>query len=70
MYQLLKRDGLSPILILDDVFSELDAGRRTQLISLAQNAEQTFITVAVESDLPPELTGKRFHIKSGSVTAL
>ncbi len=70
MYQLLKRDGLSPILILDDVFSELDAGRRTQLISLAQNAEQTFITVAVESDLPPELTGARFHIKSGSVTAL
>jgi len=70
MYQLLKRDGLSPILILDDVFSELDAGRRTQLISLAQNAEQTFITVAVESDLPTELTGKRFHIKSGSATAL
>ena len=66
-YQLLKNDGLSPILILDDVFSELDDQRRTHLISLAQSAEQTLITVAVESDLPPELTGARFHVKSGVV---
>ncbi len=66
-YQLLKNDGLSPILILDDVFSELDDERRTHLISLAKSAEQTLITVAVESDLPSELTGARFHVKSGSV---
>jgi DNA replication and repair protein RecF len=67
-YQLLKNDGLSPILILDDVFSELDDLRRIQLIELAKNAEQTLITVAVESDLPPELAGTRFHVKSGSVS--
>ena len=67
-YQLLKNDGLSPILILDDVFSELDDQRRTQLIQLAQSAEQTLITVAVESDLPKELMGARFLVKSGSVS--
>jgi DNA replication and repair protein RecF len=67
-YQLLKNDGLSPILILDDVFSELDDQRRTQLIQLAQSAEQTLITVAVESDLPKELASARFHVKSGSVS--
>lgn len=69
-YQLLKNDGLSPILILDDVFSELDDERRNHLITLASNAEQTLITVAVESDLPPELVGARFHVKSGSVNRL
>lgn len=67
-YQLLKKDGLEPILILDDVFSELDDQRRIQLIELAKSAQQTLITVAVESDLPKELSGVRFHVKSGSVT--
>jgi len=66
-YQLLQDDGLKPILILDDVFSELDEERRHRLIALANSAEQTFITVAVQSDLPPELTGKFFAVKSGSV---
>jgi len=69
-YQLLQDDGLQPILILDDVFSELDEERRHRLIALANSAEQTFITVAVQSDLPPELTGKFFTVKSGSVKAL
>jgi DNA replication and repair protein RecF len=69
-YQLLQDDGAKPILILDDVFSELDEERRERLISLANSAEQTFITVAVQSDLPPELTGKFFAVKSGSVKAL
>ena len=66
-YQLLQGDGLKPILILDDVFSELDEERRHRLIALANSAEQTFITVAVQSDLPPELSGKFFTVKSGSV---
>lgn len=66
-YQLLERDGLKPILILDDVFSELDEERRVQLIKLAKSAEQTIITVAVENDLPKELTGAKFHVKSGQV---
>ena len=69
-YQLLQDDGLKPILILDDVFSELDEERRHRLIALANSAEQTFITVAVQSDLPPELTGKFFAVKSGSVKSL
>ncbi len=69
-YQLLQDDGLQPILILDDVFSELDEERRHRLIALANSAEQTFITVAVQSDLPLELTGKFFTVKSGSVKVL
>ena len=67
-YKLLENDGLKPILILDDVFSELDEERRIHLIELAKNAEQTFITVAVENDLPKELKGNRYQVKSGSVT--
>jgi len=66
-YKLLKNEGASPILILDDVFSELDEERRDQLVELAQSAEQTLITVAVESDLPAELSGEVFFVKSGSV---
>lgn len=66
-YQMLQNEGTSPILILDDVFSELDEERRTQLITLANTAEQTFITVAVESDLPQGLSGATFHVKSGIV---
>ncbi|MEI8149478.1 MAG: DNA replication/repair protein RecF [Actinomycetes bacterium] len=66
-YKLLKNEGASPILILDDVFSELDEERRDQLVELARSAEQTLITVAVESDLPSELSGEVFFVKSGSV---
>ena len=67
-YKLLENDGLKPILILDDVFSELDEERRIHLIKLAKSAVQTFITVAVENDLPKELSGARYTVKSGSVT--
>ena len=63
-------DGLRPILILDDVFSELDEERRVQLIKLAKSAEQTFITVAVENDLPKELLGDKFLVKSGQATKI
>ncbi len=69
-YELLITEGTKPILILDDVFSELDEERRTQLISLAQSAEQTFITVAVEGDLPKNLTGTTYLVKNGSVKLL
>ena len=57
----------APILILDDVFSELDEERRNQLIALAKSAEQTFITVAVEGDLPKDLNGTTYYVKNGSV---
>ena len=69
-YQLFINDGDKPILILDDVFSELDEGRREKLIAISSAAEQTFITVAVESDLPPEISGTRFKVTSGKVVEL
>ena len=69
-YNLLKSDGLSPILILDDVFSELDEDRREKLAQIAQSAEQTLITVAVENDLPKSITGSRYLVKSGVVSKL
>ena len=69
-YNLLKSDGLSPILILDDVFSELDEDRREKLAAIAKSAEQTIITVAVEADLPESLTGQKYLVKSGSVSQL
>lgn len=55
-FTLLRRDGSDPVLILDDVFSELDAKRREHLVSLAADAEQVLITAAVDADLPPNLT--------------
>jgi DNA replication and repair protein RecF len=69
-YQLLKADGDNPILILDDVFSELDEKRRERLVALTNTAEQTLITVAVANDLPSELTGIRYQVANGLVTAL
>ena len=69
-YNLLKLDGLSPILILDDVFSELDEERRERLADIAKSAEQTIITVAVENDLPKSISGIKYLVKSGAVSKL
>ena len=69
-YQLLKSDGDSPILILDDVFSELDQSRRERLVKLTETTNQTLITVAVENDLPKGLSGKRFEVVAGEVNRL
>ena len=66
-FNLLKSEGASPILILDDVFAELDTSRRIQLMSATQLAEQTFITAAVESDLPTELLTQKFYVTPGVV---
>jgi len=54
-FNLLRSDGTDPILILDDVFSELDAGRREKLVVIARDAEQVIITAAVSDDLPANL---------------
>ncbi len=67
-YLLLREEGKKPILILDDVFSELDQSRREHLTDLAGTAEQTLITVAVADDLPHNLTGERFRVKDGKVS--
>ena len=69
-YNLLKSDGLSPILILDDVFSELDEERRERLAEIAKGADQTIITVAVENDLPKSITGSKYLVRSGAVSKL
>ena len=69
-YNLLKSDGLSPILILDDVFSELDEERRERLVEIAKSAQQTIITVAVENDLPKSITGSKYLVRSGAVSKL
>ena len=66
-YQLFINDGDKPILILDDVFSELDENRRERLLAISNTAQQTLITVAVENDLPKSITGARFKVTSGKV---
>jgi DNA replication and repair protein RecF len=69
-YELLRTDfaeGAEPVLILDDVFAELDASRREQLALVAGKAEQAIITAAVASDVPDELQGARFDVHEGQV---
>lgn len=56
-YALLAGQGSDPVLILDDVFAELDAKRRQRLVTVAENAEQVLITAAVGDDLPDNLSG-------------
>lgn len=60
-------DGGDPILILDDVFAELDARRRRKLASLVAPAEQVLLTAAVAEDVPEELDGARFDVMAGEV---
>lgn len=50
-----RSEGSSPVLILDDVFAELDARRRSRLAAMVAQAEQVLVTAAVEEDVPPEL---------------
>ena len=66
--ELLKSQGLDPILILDDVFAELDTNRRARLVQATKLAEQTIVTAAVEGDLPADLNDERFHVANGKVT--
>ena len=54
-YQLLASEGTDPVLILDDVFAELDAKRRERLVHVAADAEQVLVTAAVGDDLPGNL---------------
>ena len=57
-----------PILILDDVFAELDAGRRSRLAELVANNEQVIITAAVGEDVPAELKARVFEVAAGEVS--
>lgn len=57
-----------PVLILDDVFAELDVRRRARLAELVLPARQVLVTAAVGEDIPPALDGVRFHVEPGTVT--
>jgi DNA replication and repair protein RecF len=67
-FELLRQDGEDPVLLLDDVFAELDTGRRERLAAVAAGAEQVLVTAAVAADVPPVLTGARFEVAEGRVT--
>jgi DNA replication and repair protein RecF len=64
---LLRSDGVDPVLVLDDVFAELDVGRRGRLATLVADAEQVLITAAVDADVPGELGGVRLAVADGAV---
>jgi DNA replication and repair protein RecF len=66
-YDLLRADGDDPILILDDVFAELDSERRHQLADLVSGAEQVLVTAAVAADVPEALAGVRYLVGGGEV---
>lgn len=70
-YQVLAQTGPDdqPLLILDDVFAELDALRRARLATMISQAEQVFITAAVGDDLPAELRGITYRVENGVITA-
>jgi DNA replication and repair protein RecF len=67
-YELLRSTGDDPVLILDDVFAELDSSRRSQLADLVVDAEQVLVTAAVPEDIPDSLRGRRFDVAQGQVT--
>ena len=60
--ELLRLDGDYPVLILDDVFAELDVSRRQGLLSQMKQVEQVLVTVAVEADVPQELHAQRIIV--------
>ena len=70
-YQLLRRDlGEDPVLVLDDVFAELDTQRRERLAELVADCEQVLVTAAVGADVPERLrtTGRTYAVTLGEVT--
>jgi DNA replication and repair protein RecF len=71
-YDLLRSDGSDggePVLILDDVFAELDAKRRRRLAERVSGADQVLITAAVDADVPEQLIGQKFTVSDGQVSA-
>jgi DNA replication and repair protein RecF len=66
-YDLLRADGIEPVLVLDDVFAELDTGRRDRLAELVGGASQLLVTCAVPDDVPVTLRGARYEVREGEV---
>jgi DNA replication and repair protein RecF len=67
-FELLRAGREDPVLILDDVFAELDTGRRDRLAGLVAGAEQVLVTAAVPADVPPVLAGARFTVAGGGLS--
>jgi DNA replication and repair protein RecF len=67
-YRLLCADDVEPVLVLDDVFAELDSHRRRALAAVARRAEQVLVTAAVPEDVPEGLEGVRLAVSGGLVT--
>ncbi len=67
-FDALRGGGDDPVLLLDDVFAELDTGRRERLAGLVAGAEQVLVTAAVPADVPAALHGARFDVGDGRVT--
>ncbi len=68
-FQLLRDDAVEPVLVLDDVFAELDSTRRQRLAASVLTAEQVLVTAAVGADVPAELSGRRYRVAAGEVTS-
>jgi DNA replication and repair protein RecF len=66
-YELLRAESSEPVLILDDVFAELDQRRRSRLAEVATAAEQVLVTAAVEEDVPDTLGNTRYVVSDGEV---
>ncbi|MCP9945509.1 DNA replication/repair protein RecF [Streptomyces somaliensis] len=66
-YDLLRAEGNEPVLVLDDVFAELDARRRERLAELVAPGEQVLVTAAVDDDVPGVLAGTRYAVSGGAV---
>lgn len=69
-FELLRQDGDDPVLILDDVFAELDRDRRAQLAELVSGIEQVITTTAVSDDVPAGFANATFIVNQGTVKAL
>jgi DNA replication and repair protein RecF len=67
-YDLLTHESGAPVLVLDDVFAELDARRRAHLAERVADAPQVLITAAVSDDVPAAMTGTWFDVMEGTVT--
>lgn len=61
-YELLRAEGSDPVLLLDDVFAELDAARRRALAKVAESAEQVLVTAAVAEDIPQGWDAREIRI--------
>ncbi|SHQ27194.1 DNA replication and repair protein RecF [Mycobacteroides abscessus subsp. abscessus] len=62
-FDLLRADGTDPVLMLDDVFAELDGARRRSLATVAADAEQVLVTAAVPDDVPEELSARTVTVE-------